>query len=156
MGDTYASSPDGRKDKSVGWDGKPRNNLKESHKAMSVVRRDKIKGIPQKCLCQIPQRFSIEMCNRGWILRNVIIWHSVWSISPKPYPEAHFAVYPTELLYTPIKAGCPKGGLVLDPFMGSGTTAWVARKFGRDYLGIELSPEYIKLAEKRLAQQILL
>jgi len=80
----------------------------------------------------------------------------VWSISPKPYPEAHFAVYPTELLYTPIKAGCPKGGLVLDPFMGSGTTAWVARKFGRDYLGIELSPEYIKLAEKRLAQQILL
>ena len=80
----------------------------------------------------------------------------VWSINPKSYAEAHFAVYPPKLIETPIKAGSPKGGLVLDPFMGSGTTAEVARKLGRNYLGIELNPDYLKFIENRLAQQILL
>ncbi len=51
---------------------------------------------------------------------------------------------------TPIKAGCPKNGIVLDPFMGSGTTAVVAKRLGRNYIGIELNPKYIEMAEKRL------
>ena len=81
---------------------------------------------------------------------------SVWKIPTQPFHEAHFAVFPEALIETPIKAGCPKGGIVLDPFMGAGTTAKVARSLGRNYIGIELNPEYIKIAEKRLAQNILL
>ena len=78
----------------------------------------------------------------------------VWSVATQPYPEAHFATFPEELIIPCIKAGCPEGGIVLDPFMGSGTTALVALKLGRKYLGIELNPEYIKLAEKRLKDKM--
>ena len=74
----------------------------------------------------------------------------VWKISTKPFRGAHFAVFPEELVETPIKAGCPKGGIVLDPFMGSGTTAVVAKRLGRNYVGIELNPKYIEIAETRL------
>lgn len=190
----------------------------------------------QKSLLCIPFRFAIEMVNRGWILRNTIIWHkpncmpssakdrftvdfeylfmfskkkkyyfdqqfednvdpnrtnyapgksaysnniygpndsrrhrntgfksyaegkicigrnkrTVWKITTKGFPEAHFAVYPEELCETPIKAGCPKGGIVLDPFFGAGTTGLVALKQGKKFIGIELNPEYIKIADKRL------
>ena len=74
----------------------------------------------------------------------------VWKINTKPSHDPHFAAYPEELCATPIKAGCPEGGTVLDPFMGSGTTALVAKKLKRNYIGIELNPEYIKIAEQRL------
>lgn len=187
--------------------------------------------LPDKCLLQIPSRFAIEMTNRGWILRNEIIWHkpncmpssvkdrftvdfekvfffvkskkywfgqqlektltkdnsnrnrditklnntpgrskmnglkvnnynyknkrAVWVITTKPYKEAHFAVYPETLIEPMIKAGCPKGGIVLDPFMGAGTTAVVARKLSRRFIGIELNPEYIKIIEQRLRQEVL-
>lgn len=183
-----------------------------------------------KCLLQIPSRFSIEMCNRGWILRNEIIWHKpngmpisakdrftvdfeklffftknekyyfeqqlekakmnrwggnkfqlksgykyknkaairirdrknmmpekrnkrcVWAINTEPYSDAHFAVYPEKLCYTPIKAGCPEGGIVLDQFIGSGTTAKAALKLNRKYIGIELNPKFIKLTKLKLSQ----
>ena len=75
---------------------------------------------------------------------------SVWIVTTKPFSEAHFATFPPELIVDMIKAGCPEGGIVLDPFMGAGTTAVVARKLDRNYLGFELNPEYIKIAEKRL------
>lgn len=261
-----------------------------------IVRKS---GILEKSLCLIPFRFAIEMVNRGWILRNVIIWHkpncmpssakdrftvdfeylfffvknkkywfeqqfepqywngqsgkkncrnneigrsddanktmnsggvneqgrnkrTVWTIPTKPYPEAHFAVYPAELIRTCIKAGCPKevckkcgkarekiyekgelvptiegsypenqieqqygikkggtgvgghslpkrelkeigytdchcnagfeGGVVLDPFAGSGTTLEEAIRQGKNYIGIELKDDYIKLIEKRLSK----
>ena len=78
---------------------------------------------------------------------------SVWEISTQPFPEAHFAVYPEELIKPCILAGCPERGIVLDPFMGSGTTALVARNLNRKYIGIELNPEYIKIIEHRLQQQ---
>ena len=192
---------------------------------------------PQKCLLQIPSRFSIEMTNRGWILRNKIIWHKpncipssvkdrftvdfeyifffvknkkywferqfdkhqlfsleraknpanprtrtkgagktedkvmslqwkpeqvilnpqgrnkrcVWTITTKPFKEAHFAVFPEELVETPLKAGCPKGGVALDPFCGSGTVGVVAKKQGKRFIGIELNKDYIEIAEKRIA-----
>ena len=80
---------------------------------------------------------------------------SVWTITTKPYKEAHFATFPQDLIIPMIKAGCPEKGIVLDPFMGSGTTAITARTLSRYYLGIELNPEYIKLAEDRLKQNIL-
>jgi len=191
-----------------------------------------------KSLLQIPSRFAIGMTDRGWILRNSIIWYKrncmpssardrftvdyemmyfftkstkyyfeqqfeksvdkesytgrrkrnvgqiakfdlknyqmagsiredgtlanegktypnrnkrcVWDITPKGFKEAHFAVFPPELVETPIKAGCPESGIVLDPFFGSGTTGSVAIKLGRNFLGIELKPEYVEIAERRL------
>lgn len=188
--------------------------------------------LQDKCLCQIPARFSIEMTNRGWILRNEIIWHKpncmpssvsdrftvdfekvfffvkskkyyfeqqldpytepmkrwggnvlkadgnstwddgvgqntyrnrdmrpneegrnkrcVWSICPQPFSEAHFAVYPETLIEPMIKAGCPKGGVVLDVFGGSGTTGVVAKKQDKNYILIELNPEYCKMAQHRI------
>ena len=210
----------------------------EEYKSASYVKE----YIPSKSLCQIPSRFSIEMVNRGWILRNTIIWHkpncmpssvkdrftvdfeyvfffvknkkywfetqyepiqsnydprkdkgrseysgkwkgnkdaesygsprartqrpnqkafvtinsngrnkrAVWQICPKPFPEAHFAVYPEELCKTPIKSGCPAGGIVLDPFIGAGTTGIVALKQNKKFVGIELSQDYIDIANKRL------
>lgn len=82
----------------------------------------------------------------------------VWSIGPETRPKqqivpgatSHFAPYPEELCERPIKAACPSGGIVLDPFMGSGTTAVVAKRLGRHFLGIELSPDYAQLARKRV------
>jgi DNA modification methylase len=215
--------------------------------------------LENKSLCNIPARFSIEMQNRGWILRNVIIWHKpncmpssvkdrftvdfeyifffvknknywfemqyeksiwadkdkrsilgrvkhksgkstlknyqggmnavdytkiqntkykneeqeknnrqglvgsdislykygknkrcIWDISTKPFKESHFATYPEELCYTPIKSGCPENGIILDPFFGAGTTGLVALKQNKKFIGIELNSEYIKIANKRL------
>jgi len=76
---------------------------------------------------------------------------SVWTVSTKPFPEAHFAVYPPDLIEPCILAGCPEGGTVLDPFAGSGTTLEVAGRLGRHAIGIELNPGYIPLIEKRTA-----
>jgi DNA modification methylase len=192
-----------------------------------------------KCLLQIPSRFAIEMTNRGWILRNEIIWHkpncmpssvkdrftvdfekvfffvknkkywfeqqyesslvpdwkvlqranskntsgkndvtggltaskkniyyekirngtipigrnkrAVWRITTKSFKEAHFATFPEDLVKPMILAGCPEFGIVLDIFAGAGTTGLVAKKLNRDFIGIELNPEYIKIAEKRLS-----
>jgi len=77
---------------------------------------------------------------------------SVWSVPVKPYTGAHFAVFPSELIEPCILAGAPLGGIVLDPFMGSGTTAQVAQDLGRQYIGCELNPAYEKLQNKRTAQ----
>lgn len=77
---------------------------------------------------------------------------TVWNIPTKSYHGAHFAVFPPDLIEIPVKSGCPKDGIVLDPFIGSGTTAIVANKLNRRWLGIELNPEYIKLAEHRISQ----
>ena len=78
----------------------------------------------------------------------------VWTVNTKPCKEAHFATYPFELIKPCILAGCPENGIVLDPFMGSGTTAIVARSLNRNYLGVELNPEYIKIAHKRLEKHL--
>jgi len=80
---------------------------------------------------------------------------SVWTVTTKPYAGAHFAVFPQELIEPCIMAGAPVGGIVLDPFMGSGTTAQVAQNLGRQYLGCELNPDYKLLQNKRVAQQSL-
>ena len=74
----------------------------------------------------------------------------VWTVPTRPLKEAHFAAYPPDLIKPCILAGCPVGGVVLDPFMGAGTTALVARELGRHYIGIELNPEYVGIAERRL------
>ena len=225
LGDTYANS---------GY-GKGTGSFKNKNNPSTMTPKVKC-DLPQKCLVQIPSRFAIEMTNRGWILRNEIIWHkpscmpssatdrftvdfekmffftkkpkyyfkqqfepmttkphapgnkfhkdkvsgpndrggksqwentdrvwaggemrnkrTVWSISTAKFEGAHFAVYPPELIESPIDAGCPVGGTVLDPFFGSGTTAEVAMKQDKNWVGIDLNDDYIKISDKRLKPTI--
>tara|TARA_A100001011_G_scaffold310927_1_gene327789 strand:+ start:1834 stop:2796 length:963 start_codon:yes stop_codon:yes gene_type:complete len=75
---------------------------------------------------------------------------SVWSVTNKPYREAHFATYPPDLIEPCILAGSETGDIILDPFMGSGTTAMVAKSLGRDYIGCELHEDYGSLIQKRI------
>lgn len=77
---------------------------------------------------------------------------TVWTVNTKPFKGQHFAVYPEQLIVPCVLAGCPKGGIVLDPFFGSGTTGIVALKNERNYIGIELNEEYIKIQNDRLNQ----
>jgi len=74
----------------------------------------------------------------------------VFEVTTKPFPEAHFAVYPPELCEKPIKATCPPDGVVLDPFAGAGTTLLKAKELGRQYVGVELNPEYADMARARV------
>ena len=85
---------------------------------------------------------SYEMANK----------RSVWTVNTKPYAGAHFAVFPSDLIEPCILAGAAPGQVVLDPFMGSGTTAQVAQRLGRQYLGCELNPDYEALQTSRVSQ----
>ena len=176
----------------------PKNPLGRNAQSESLT-----KNVTPKCLLQIPSRFAIEMTNRGWILRNELIWHKpnvmpssvkdrfsvdyekllffskskkyyfeqqkepmkttdinplmrnmrcVWNINTQPFKGHHFATFPEKLVETPIKAGTKKGGIVLDIFMGSGTTGVVAKKLGRNYIGIELNEKYVEMAERRISK----
>jgi DNA modification methylase len=78
----------------------------------------------------------------------------VWTISTSSYKEAHFAVYPPKLIEPCILAGCPDDGIVLDPFSGSGTTGVVAMNNGKNYIGIELNPEFAELSHQRIKDQV--
>jgi len=75
---------------------------------------------------------------------------SVWSITTKPYKEAHFATFPEEIPRTCILAGSKKGDTILDPFAGAGTVGYVCEKLDRKFIGIELNPQYTKMAEDRI------
>ena len=77
---------------------------------------------------------------------------SVWDVKLKPYKEAHFATYPPQLIEPCILAGSDEGDIVLDPFMGSGTTAMVAKSLGRHYMGCELHEDYGNLIKKRIGE----
>lgn len=79
---------------------------------------------------------------------------TVWSVPLGKFREAHFAVFPEKLIEPCVLASCPPGGLVLDPFMGAGTTGVVAKRLGRNYLGFELVPEFAQLAERRIASTV--
>lgn len=74
---------------------------------------------------------------------------SVWTITPKPYSGAHFATMPPDLVENCLLAGCPKNGIVLDPFCGSGTTGMVALRLNRNVILCELNPEYVNLTHER-------
>ena len=77
---------------------------------------------------------------------------SVWTVNKKPYKGAHFATFPPELIEPCIKAGSQKGDIILDPFIGSGTTAMVAKSLGRHYIGCELHESYNDLIQNRVSQ----
>lgn len=209
----------------------PQTISKGNNRGYAVGKKQRKNGLPQKSLCNIPNKFADEMILRGWIMRNEIIWHkpsclpssakdrftvnfeklffftksgkynftqqfepyaastverykypmtsngksgvyqkisgspqgmmrnnvegrnmrTVWKIPYEPNREAHFAMFPTKLIETPILAGSPVNGVVLDPFMGGGTTACVAKKLDRNYIGFEPNSEYIEICNKRLA-----
>lgn len=92
----------------------------------------------------------------GRLLRNYepdlspIVPPEVWEIATAAFSEAHFATFPPALVTPCILAGCPVGGMVLDPFFGAGTTGLVADRLGRNCVGIELNPEYAALAQRRI------
>lgn len=76
---------------------------------------------------------------------------SVWTVTTKPFLEAHFATFPPDLIEPCVLAGCPENGIILDPFMGAGTTAVVSKQNFRNYIGIELNQKYVEMAERRIA-----
>ena len=89
----------------------------------------------------------------GWVAvigRNM---RNVWSLAPPQLREAHFATFPPELARRCILAGCPAGGMVLDPFGGAGTTGLVAARLGRSATLIELNPEYAAIALRRIDRE---
>jgi len=221
IGDTYGGTGTGQ-EKSMESKNKQTSGQYEDAIEARNTKNIATKGIYDKCLLMIPFRFAIEMVNRGWILRNTIIWYkpncmpasvkdrftvdfeyifffvknkkywfeqqfepqqnwglrdrtegkykkaglangltgeiniegrnkrSVWQVTTKPFKEAHFAVYPPDLIEPMIKAGCPENSIVLDPFFGSGTTGLVAKKLNRNYIGFELNKEYCKIAFNRI------
>jgi DNA modification methylase len=79
----------------------------------------------------------------------------VWTVALRPFKGAHFATFPPDLITPCILAGCPKNGLVLDPFFGAGTTGLVAQKNNRAWVGIELNPKYAEMASKRISDEAL-
>ena len=97
-------------------------------------------------------RNDADQMQKVWGLSGTRNKRTVWTIATQPYSEAHFATFPPKLIEPCILAGCPSGGLVLDPFAGSGTTIQVAQQLGRRGVGIELNPAYITLADTRTAQ----
>ena len=80
---------------------------------------------------------------------------SVWNVPTRSFRGAHFATYPEALIIDCIKVCCPPGDVVLEPFFGVGTTGLVARNLGRNYIGIELNPDYVKIAEARLGYGVI-
>lgn len=226
LGDTYSSSgPTGSIGSSYG--------VRQTERALA----DRPDGdFPPKCLLMTPERVALAMIERGWILRNRVVWakpngmpssvtdrlatkhealfhfvrqpryhydldairepHSpvsvaragrarnplgpeasaayfgnpptadpascdveagknpgdVWTVPTQPYPDAHFAVFPPEIVRRPILATVPEGGTVLDPFFGSGTTGVMARRLGRRCVGVEISEDYCALAAERFRQ----
>jgi len=115
------------------WGGDPREGYGRLHYR---EKREGQKGTGQENFVQITDK------------RNK---RSVWTVNTKPFKESHFATFPPDLIYPCIKAGCPKSGIVLDPFMGAGTTAIVVYDNVCNYIGFELNPEYCKIAEQRIA-----
>jgi DNA modification methylase len=93
---------------------------------------------------------SLQMSRRGQFVIERRNKRSVWEVTTQPFSEAHFATFPPALIEPCILAGCPKGGTVLDPFGGAGTTGLVADRLGRNAILIELNPEYAAMAERRI------
>ena len=116
------------------------------------------RGGNQKYSAEVPGQGKIQRINRerargaiyDEIIRPIRSRRKIWQINTVPYRGGHFAAFPPKLAETCILAGCPVGGIVLDPFLGSGTTAAAAKSLSRRYIGIEINPEYCTLAKQRI------
>ena len=103
---------------------------------------------------ETPDKFFRTKSGNAYVHRDFRNKRDIWTVPTQPIPDAHFATYPERLIIDCIRAGCPENGIVLDPFMGSGTTAVVARKNNRRYIGFELNPDYIDIANRRLRKEL--
>lgn len=133
------------------------------HFASEAIREDAVTDLKNKILPRGTQAYGVasgetksnpqrgHINGYGYSEKGKRNKRSVWSVTVKPYKEAHFATFPKELIEPCVLAGCPKDGTILDPFGGSGTTAEVAIENGRNALLIELNPEYIELAKTRIS-----
>ena len=130
-----------------GYPDGPQNHLQNYMGVVDINKLPKVRGFKEKDQIDNPQHHGQDIYSDAG--RNK---RSVWTVTTKPFKEAHFAVFPPDLIKPCILAGCPRDGTVLDPFTGSGTTGIVCAKYGRDFVGIELNPEYVKMAERRINQ----
>jgi DNA modification methylase len=121
--------------------GKTNGNMKAVGRATGDVYTAKAFGTPQSAP-RGPKKDFGEFATRNK--------RSVWEVTTQPFSEAHFATFPPDLIEPCIKAGCPEGGTVLDPFGGAGTTGLVADRLKRDAILIELNPEYAAMAQRRI------
>ncbi|MCD6322703.1 MAG: site-specific DNA-methyltransferase [Clostridiales bacterium] len=119
----------------------------ETHRFRKREGKEVFPGSATKAVIRDGNRRWVYKNDKGEWLRNK---RSVWDINTQPLKDAHFAAFPEELVRTCLIAGCPEGGIVLDPFMGSGTTGIAAIKMGRKFVGVEVNPDYIKIAQKRI------
>jgi DNA modification methylase len=107
-------------------------------------------GFKRECRLSYKDKNGARGNDQPWQVKPTRNRRSVWSVNTKPFKEAHFATFPEKLVEPCILAGSPKGGLVLDPFFGAGTTGLVAKKLGRNYLGVEINPKYAQIASERI------
>ena len=126
----YYFDADSIKEKANTYDMKFRDRT--NARLNSVLGRRKIQGL---------ERGDYEFRNK----------RDVWTVNNTHYTGAHYAVFPKELVRPCIRAGCPEGGTVLDPFCGSGTVGLVCKEESRNFVGIDINPEYVKIAESRVA-----
>lgn len=124
-------------------------NVQHGERTTGRVATKRVRGVPPRhAAYESSDQSGLDSVGRGGG-RNA---RNVWTIATRPYPEAHFATFPPDLAERCIKAGCPVGGTVLDPFGGAGTTGLVADRLGRDAILIELNPAYAALARDRLSR----
>ena len=121
--------------------GKPRTAGNKSHKYVEAYNGSETEEHRTKA-------GLMDVADVPWTVRNR---RSVWTIATAPFAEAHFATFPPDLVDPCIKAGCPAGGTVLDPFGGAGTVGLVADRLKRNAILIELNPEYAAMAERRIS-----
>lgn len=120
----------------------------ESIKEPTLTYDDRIRNRDETKLNNTPGRTKMGgLKTNNYTERNK---RDVWTISTKPFDGAHFATFPEELVIPCLLAGCPEKGTVLDPFAGAGTVGVVCKKNNRNFIGVELNPEYVKIAEKRI------
>ena len=122
------------------------SNSKKNSKQEALLKTGMVRHGAKGTTLNDPSKWS----DKGRIKR------TTWSINTKTFKGAHFAVFPKELIHVPITSGCPAQGTVLDPFCGSGTTGEVSIENNMKFIGIELNPEYIKIAKERISNAITL
>jgi DNA modification methylase len=115
--------------------------------SLKYARKDILPGTTPQTMTMAGKAHERWRYKDGMAIRNK---RDVWTVSTNSYKGAHFATFPEKLIEPCVLAGCRKGGIVLDPFIGSGTTAVVALKADRNYIGIELNPQYAEIAVKRI------
>jgi len=139
------------------WGERDRSNGKYESGEVPIKggRHHGLKGIPKSG--NIERKLGTARCRPNSHLGGSVPWEgntrnkrTVWTVATQPFLGAHFATFPPKLIEPCILAGCPEGGVVLDPFSGAGTTGLVALRHERQYIGIELNPEYVEMSKKRI------